>query len=354
MVDKQPESERILSISFNQDQGCFACVTDAGIRIYNSIPYKGTFKRSFSGISSAAMLYRTNILALVGSGANPKYPPNKVLLWDDRQEKCVGEMNFRGDVRAVKLRRERILVVLAQRIYVYNFGDLKFVKMVETFDNPLGLCAVSSINDFRIACPSKTKGFLHIIDADGKSRNVRAHESALSTISMTFDGKMCATTSDKGTLIRIFKSGDGKMIQELRRGTDKAEIQSVCFDPTGSWLACSSDKGTIHVFSVREASNIINNVPLSESTITRTVNAAIKNPTSLFKFMKGLVPYFSSEWSFAQFRIPHARAVVGFGEAGKPQIVVVTYDGKYYRAEFDPKVGGECNKTEEKGLLLDK
>jgi len=29
------------------------------------------------------MLYRTNILAIVGTGKNQKFPINKVCLWDD-------------------------------------------------------------------------------------------------------------------------------------------------------------------------------------------------------------------------------------------------------------------------------
>ena len=37
---------------------------------------------------------------------------------------------------------------------------------------------------------------------------------------------------------------------QLRRGADRADIYSMAFSPESKWLAVSSDKGTIHVFSV--------------------------------------------------------------------------------------------------------
>ncbi|KAL0420013.1 UNVERIFIED_CONTAM: Autophagy-related protein 18a, partial [Sesamum radiatum] len=40
----------------------------------------------------------------------------------------------------------------------------------------------------------------------------------------------------------------------VRRGADRAEIYSLAFSPTAQWLAVSSDKGTVHVFSLKATS----------------------------------------------------------------------------------------------------
>lgn len=52
------------------------------------------------------MLYKCNLLALVGGGPRPAFPSNKVVVWDDHSTKVVLELTFKSPVLSVKLRKD--------------------------------------------------------------------------------------------------------------------------------------------------------------------------------------------------------------------------------------------------------
>jgi len=339
----------LLYVGFNQDNGCFACGTTNGFRIYNCEPFKETFRRDFSqgGIGIVEMLFRSNILALVGGGNNPKFPPNKVMIWDDHQNRCIGELSFRSEVKAVKLRRDKVVVVLEYKIYVYNFADLKLNDHIETISNPLGLCALCpSSSNTVLASPGLQKGHVRVELFDMKKTTlISAHEGALSCLSMNLNGTRLATASEKGTLIRIWDTITGELLQELRRGADRAEIYSISFNFNSAWLCVSSDKGTIHIFSLIGSDSDSSNRPPTapaNGEINAEGDNPVHNPKSSLSFMKGLLPkYFSSEWSFAQFRVPEGKAIACFGPEANT-ILVLSADGSFYKCQVDTVSGGEC------------
>ena len=111
------------------------------------------------GIQIAEMLFRTNIIGFVGTGQNTSYPSNRLILWDDIQHRPFGELNFKTDVLNVKLRKDRVVVVLEEKIYVYNFQNLECSDSWMTYKNPLGLVSLSTHeNNCVLAFPMEKPG----------------------------------------------------------------------------------------------------------------------------------------------------------------------------------------------------
>ncbi len=313
-------SEKINFVSFNQDHDCFACATDEGFRIYNTCPYDSTFSRSLgTRIRIVEMLFRSNIVAIVGADTGTSFPPTKVFIWDDHDTKCIGEISFKREVKGVRLRRDVIVVVLEDVVYLYRFCDFQLLNKLPTFSNPAGLCAISADENLVIAAPGEAAGNIQIINTEQNTRmEKRAHVTALAAITLSRDGKLCATASEKGTLVRVFATADGSLLQELRRGSGRSAIFSIGFDSKGNWLACASNQKTVHVFAL--AGNGPASAPM-ESSGTEERKADAKNPTSVFKFMEGIIPYFKSERSFAKFRLSGEPGVVGFGPEGSNSLI---------------------------------
>ena len=46
-----------------------------------------------------------------------------------------------------------------------------------------------------------------------RTKFVQAHTTALASLALSLDGKLLATASEKGTLIRIFSTTDGSKLQ---------------------------------------------------------------------------------------------------------------------------------------------
>lgn len=355
----------LLFANFNQDNSCFACGTVNGFVVFNTVPFRETFRRIFStgGIGIVEMLFRCNLLALVGGGKNPRYPPNKVMIWDDYQNKCVGELMFKTHVYAVRLRRDHIVVVLENKVYIYRFKDLKLLVQIPTCSNTKGLIALCpELKHVVLAIPGTTKGSVRVELFDiRKNITIQCHSSDLAQIALSRNGSLLATASDKGTLIRLWNPHNGTAVRELRRGSDRADIYCLTFSPKGTYLACTSDKGTAHIFSLsgdHAKPGAGGGAGMSPPPSPRAEgdgggdnphanngrrNSAMKGVGLLQKVLpEGAVPrYFQSEWSYAQLRgFEGKEKAICAIDSTEEYISVVSADGLYTHAHFGN--GGEA------------
>ncbi|KAM5561195.1 autophagy-related protein 18a-like [Rosa sericea] len=350
----QSPTTTLLHLAFNQDHTCFSAATDSGFRVYTCDPFRRCHSDPSGprgGLGFVQMLFHCHYFAVLGGGPDPFYPPNKVMIYDDRQSRCVSELSFRSEVKSVRLRRDRIVVVVLHKIFVYDFNALKLLDSIVTVENPKGLCEVShKSGPVVLACPGLHQGQIRVEHYGSKrTKFITAHCSGLACFALTHDGQFLATASSKGTLVRVFNTLDGTLLQEVRRGADKAEIYSLAFSSTAQWLAVSSDKGTVHVFSVKVDSGPLGN---DGSCSTSEISGSNSSGISSLSYIKAVLPrYFSSEWSVAKFRLQEGvRYIVAFGHQ-KNTVIIVGMDGSFYRCQFDPVNGGEMIQLEYSNFL---
>ncbi|KAK2754432.1 Phosphatidylinositol 3,5-bisphosphate-binding protein [Arachnomyces sp. PD_36] len=239
-----------LSAAFNNDTSCFSVGLDTGFCVFNADPCELKVSRDFNaGIGVAEMLGQANFLALVGGGRQPKFPQNKLIIWDDAKQRAVITLEFRTSVLRVRLSKSRIIVALHNSIHIYQFSTPpQKLSIFETADNPLGLACLGTK---LLAFPGRSIGQVQIVELEtGNVSIIPAHSSPLRAMDMSPDGEVLATASDAGTLIRIFSTGNCAKIAELRRGVDHATVFSLSISPSSNMLAVTSDKSTLHVFDM--------------------------------------------------------------------------------------------------------
>ena len=122
----------------------------------------------------------------------------------------------------------------------------------DTAPNPQGLCCLGTR---KLIFPGRTKGQVQIVDLiDKKTHIIPAHNTPIQALIASKDEQFLATASIQGTLIRVW-STDGAKICEFRRGVDRAIIFSLAFSPSGSHIAATSDKSTLHIFDMPRRQN---------------------------------------------------------------------------------------------------
>ncbi|KAI1211961.1 WD40 repeat-like protein [Annulohypoxylon truncatum] len=249
-VIESPPEHAALSVTFNSDASRFVVGLDSGFCIFHSSTSQVQTARVFNaGLGLVQMMGNANYLALVGGGRSPKFPQNKVIVWDDSKSKIALELATLTAVRGVQISKSRIAVVLQNSVRVYAFQKPPTpLARYETADNFLGLCCLT---EKYLVFPGRTPGQVQVVQLATDSVSIiPAHSSSLRALQLSSDGELLATASEKGTIVRIFSTNSCAKLAERRRGSEFATIYSLRFSPSGNMLACTSDKGSLHIFDV--------------------------------------------------------------------------------------------------------
>ncbi|XP_071681386.1 autophagy-related protein 18d-like [Lolium perenne] len=308
----------LVHVAFNQQGTHFVAATETGFHVFSCEPLERVMHRSGptvtspGGMVSSAELLTRSQLAVVTSRPNED---DAINFWNGMcKEGKVASVtsSHHRTVGGIRLQGEYMLVAGEEKARLYFGGSRE--------------------KDVR---RRRTPG----------SVDVRAHDSAVACIALSRDGRLLATAGTRGTLVRVFSTADGSKLQELRRGTDRATIHCIAFSPDSKWLAVTSDKTTVHVFRLADL-DLPSSSPEDGGDFVLLPASPMTSPSakqgSSLSFLKGYLPtYFSSEWSFAHFRVRKAtKYSIAFDQQSPNTITIVGVDTSFYRCEFDPVKGG--------------
>ncbi|KAL7712881.1 WD repeat protein [Entamoeba marina] len=331
------EEQKILCISFNQDFSCFALGTTKGFCVFGieQTRLRERFKRNFNGgVGIIELLYKSNLVALVGGGPQPVFPTTKVVIWDDYQNKGIAELEYDNPVKAVRLKRDIIVVVIETTVFVYDFRNLNLRQSFKTCPNKKGLIAVSSSDKKVIAYPSVDEGKVVVSNLEtGASATIDAHKHAISAMCLSPEANLLVTASSEGTLFRVWDTSRGEKVGEFRRGKSVAEIYSVNFSQDGKFIVTNSNRGTIHVYSLAG-------------------DGDVSNKSS--KFSK-IVPGFSGVYGCCECPIaPDVFTSVFFGWQNTPTtcIMGITIEGIFMKFNMDTDKGKVVMVLEDSSPIL--
>ncbi|EPS43310.1 hypothetical protein H072_2707 [Dactylellina haptotyla CBS 200.50] len=366
------------------------------------------------------MLFSTSLIAVILS-------PRRLQITNTRRESTICELTFPTAVLAVKLNRKRLIVVLEDQIYVYDISNMKLLTTIETSPNPNAICALSPSsekcylvyprpvpaspspfappsNPNSTAASTGISGSGDVVVYDASTLKtigmISAHKSPLSALALSSDGTYLATSSDQGTIIRVFALPLGTKMFQFRRGTYPSKIYSMAFNLASTMLCVSSATETVHIFRLLDpntssTSNDAIAPPTHSSSGIRprsgssggsnSSNPDISGPpfdinmeskrrsTSFASIIRrssqsigksvvgavgGYLPQAVTEmwepqrdFAFARLRLPPATKSVVALSSNSPQIMVVTSDGFFYLYNVDMENGGECILTKQYSLL---
>ncbi len=258
-------------------------------------------------LDSTAIMYRMDSCVRAGmlAGSNLVFPTNgeTVRIWDDAQHREVGILQGKsnpeedgfGPVQKVLASKNIIAVIGSTGLVLYSLPKLSIFGSVKVPELSLKVDACDIDREGTVLVrPGRADGVLHVEFASGGANGLRenasgvyeihAHQHPLRIARLSDNGKLIATASVHGTLVRVFDTASSNKVAEFRCGRTTDDIHGLEFDATGNLLLVACGR-TLHVFSLTSTSEL----------------SSLDNSRSLMRYLPLAPSYYNSTWSARQY-----------------------------------------------------
>lgn len=362
------------------------------------------------------MLFSTSLVAIADrsqGSSNGK----RLKIVNTKRKSTICEMSFPHEIVDVVMNRKRMCILLeSDQIFVYDISCMKPLETIDLWEDHFRRAATTGLS------PTKTRSQSAVIGGRKNSLGDRirprmalssddrsilcftsycstknnpdsyllhdvvvydalnvtpvnylssVHKGSIAYLAVSHDGKLIATASDKGTIIRVFNTGvDSEydstrpLVHEFRRGTRSCQLYQLAFDRAASLLGCVGDTDTIHIFNLsRNNENGTNGSDIDEDELLasnsadslRESNVSGDTPKQFASFIskkiKASIPNQNLRRDFAHITVSDgSRNCLGFPDEFPNQVYLASDDGKF-RVYTLPSTHGECVLTKTSSFI---
>ena len=266
-------------------------------------------------------------MAFSGSPRAVQFNSNTVYIYDDHDDAVIGSLVFPRAVISASIQYEFLIVVLENETCVYHLKDLTLFRRIATYRNEKGIASIQLKNGMPIVCVlGESRGCIRLID-ERRDYSIRAHESAISALCLSYNGEFAASASVRGSIIRVFDTTTGKCLSVIRRGHMRAGIVNIEFDRYSQYLMCNSDT-TVHIAKRERLSDMSLGSPLP------TIDEASEDGTQ--RMFGGV---FSDSFSFRYSNPDHSKSMVAVFGSEPESVFVLTTNGLFVKLSIDADRG---------------
>ena len=222
-------------------------------------PFQLLYKYDVGPISIVEMLYKTNIIVLVGLEEYQNFSPKRITIWTTLKNTvlCISH-HFTSKIITAKINKQRMIIGEKNYLHIYATNTMNFLYSIMVPDITLGnliLSRNSEKNNWFCYSTSKDEGMINVYDAfdpKGIKVQIKAHKSPVLKMCLNYEGDRLATCSCKGTIIRIFSLPKGDKLCTFKRGVSPAFIFCLNFSRNSEKLITTCDNGTLQIFDIKE------------------------------------------------------------------------------------------------------
>ena len=349
--DKNIKPNKINYVGFSYDCSYFCLGTDIGFQVYQTESFSLLISKILNGgIGVVKILDKSNIFCLVGGGKNPRFSPNVLIIWDDKKDEVTNEYRCDSFIINCYIKQNFIFIICSDNIILLKTKNFELIEKINTINNPKGIFSVCNEPKKNLLAFPDNKGniiikFLDNIFKENKEKIKekenkkdnnkiikKAHKGNINILCFNFSGTKLASTSDRGTIIRIFNVESGGLITELRRGTSDANIYSLCFSFNDNFLGLTSDHSSCHIFDLQN----------------KKMKQKESNKGYVMNYISGMGKLLANgqyHYSWKKFDLPKKeRTIIGFTKEDNNKCFILGKNGNYLSVNFieeEPKIKKE-------------